>query len=256
MPASYRVRVTHPFWISAFRDLPASSHDLGVAFWQAVTGYGLSAPRGQRREFATLVPPEGDDFLRVQRVEDGAGGVHLDLHVVDPRAAADTAVALGATEVADLGHVVLRSPGGLVFCFVSHEATRRPAPAVWPDGTSSIVDQVCVDIPASHHDEECAFWAAVTGWEHRPGLPPETFSSLDRPDGIPLRLLLQRLDESSGPVRAHLDLAADDRAAEVRRHVRLGATLEHEHDHWTVLSDPAGAPYCVTDRSPATGRLA
>jgi hypothetical protein len=27
-------------------------------------------------------------------------------------------------------------------------------------------------------------------------------------------------------------------------------------DFWTVLTDPAGLVYCVTDRDPATGRLA
>lgn len=244
--------MSSPFWISASLDLPATGHDETVAFWGRVTGYALSAPQGEHREFATLVPPEGDDFLCVQRVQDGPGGIHLDLHVEDPRTAADEAVALGATEVADRGFVVLRSPGGMVFCLVTHPASRRPPAAVWADGTASLVDQVCLDIPDGSYDEECGFWAALTGWEHRAGTLPE-FTSLARPAGMPLRLLLQRLRESVGPVRAHLDLAADDRAAEVRRHAGLGARIEAEHDHWTVLRDPGGAAYCVTDRHPGTG---
>ena len=247
--------VTGPFWASAFLDFPASSFTPGVAFWRGVTGFDLSPARGDHHEFATLVPPEGDDYLRVQRVQDGPGGIHLDLHVDDPRAAADEAVALGAEELADRGHVVLRSPGGLTFCMVSRPATRRPPPAAWPDGNRSLVDQVCLDIPSSGYAEECGFWSALTGWELTASPVSPSFSRLTRPAGIPLRLLIQRLEESSGTARAHLDLAAEDRASEVQRHAALGATVVAENSHWTVLRDPVGSPYCVTDRDPETGML-
>ena len=73
------------------------------------------------------MPDDGDAFLRVQRLEDGADRIHLDLHVEAPREAADRAVALGATEVADHGYVVLTSPGGFAFCFVPHPR-REPSP--------------------------------------------------------------------------------------------------------------------------------
>ena len=33
-------------WLTIFLDFPAGSFDPGVAFWRAVTGYGLSAARG------------------------------------------------------------------------------------------------------------------------------------------------------------------------------------------------------------------
>ncbi len=246
--------MTAPFWISAFLDLPTTSFDPAVRFWAGVTGYRVSAPRGRHGEFVTLVPPDGDDFLRAQRVQDGPGGLHLDLHVADPHASAEGARHLGATVVADHGYVVMRSPGGFPFCFVTHAAATRPAPALREDGTSSLVDQVCLDMPGAAYDEECAFWEAVTGQQHVNVDSPE-FSRLVRRDGQPLQFLLQRLEETSGPVRAHLDLAADDRAGEVGRHVRLGARLEAEHSRWTVLRDPAGAPYCVTDRDPPTGLL-
>ena len=62
---------------------PAASFDAGTAFWRQVTGYGLSPFRGPDGEFATLLPPAGDAYLRVQRILDGPGGCHLDLHV-DP----------------------------------------------------------------------------------------------------------------------------------------------------------------------------
>lgn len=247
--------VTSPFWVSAFLDLPASSFAPGVAFWRGVTGFSLSPSRGAHQEFATLVPPEGDDYLRVQRVQDGPGGIHLDLHVPDPRAAADRAVSLGASEVADRGYVVLRSPGGFTFCMVSAPASRRPPPASWPDGHRSLVDQVCLDIPSDGYAEECGFWAALTGWELTASPVSPSFSRLTRPPGIPLRFLIQRLEESSGTARAHLDLAAEDRVSEVQRHAVLGATVLAEFSRWTVLRDPVGAAYCITDRDPETGML-
>ena len=71
----------------------------------------------------------------------------------------------------------------------------------------------------------------------------------------PLDLLLQRLDRQDGPVAAHLDLGTSDREAETARHLGLGATLVAREEFWTVLTDPAGLPYCITDRDPATGEL-
>jgi len=125
---------------------------------------------------------------------------------------------------------------------------------VWPGGHASLVDQICLDIPADRYDEECVFWAELTGWEQHTGSRPE-FRYLDRPAQIPLRLLLQRLDEPAGQVRAHLDLAATERAAEIARHVELGSTVLARFDRWTAMRDPVGLTYCITDRDPATGLL-
>ena len=116
-------------WLSAFLDFGTrSDFAAGVAFWAAVTGYERSPLRGPNNEFATLVPPTGDDYLRVQCLTEGPGRIHLDLHVADPVAAAARAGGIGATivdEAAD-GYVVLRSPGGFVFCFVPHRRESRP----------------------------------------------------------------------------------------------------------------------------------
>lgn len=56
-------------------------------------------------------------------------------------------------------------------------------------------------------------------------------------------------------MRAHPDLASADRADDVRRHVELGASLEDEHQRWSVRTAPGGQVYCLTDRDPATGRV-
>lgn len=239
-----------PFWVSAFLDFAPDHFEEGVRFWSTLTGYDVSPARGEDGEFATLVPPDGDDFLRVQRLTDGEDRIHLDLHVTDPRAAADRAVGLGAAEVADRGYVVMRSPGGLAFCFVADQAAVRPRPTRWPGGHASLLDQVCIDIPLSSYDAEVTFWSAVTGREVRDAPPEEEFQRLTRPPGQSLELLVQRLEEETGPVRAHFDWGTTDRAAETARHVGLGARVVGEYPHWTVLADPLGRKYCVTSRAP------
>lgn len=239
-----------PFWLSALLDLAPEEHEGAASFWRDITGYHLSAPRGTHGQFSTLVPPDGDDYLRVQRLREGPSRIHLDLHVEDVAAWAERASALGATVLARPGHVVLRSPGGLLLCLVTHLASVRPAPATWPDRTRSQVDQVCLDIPQAAYSAECAFWRDLTGWPLAETTSPE-FRRINPPGGLPLRLLLQRLDEPDGPVRAHLDLAASDRAAEVARHEALGAKVAYEGRGWITMTPPAGPVYCITDRPPA-----
>ncbi len=241
---------TTPFWVSAFLDFAPGDVDRGVRFWEGVTGYSLSPRRGVDGEFATLVPPEGDDYLRVQALASGAGRLHLDLHVDSPTVAAEGAVEAGAHVLVrhELGYVVLRSPGGFVFCFVRAQASHRPAPATWPGGRS-MVDQVCLDLPPSAYDSELAFWRTLTGWDLDASVSPE-FVRLQPPDSMPLRWLVQRLDDDEAEVRAHFDVAADDREAEVARHVALGATVGARYDWWTVLTDPVGMTYCITRRRP------
>jgi hypothetical protein len=114
------------------------------------------------------------------------------------------------------------------------------------------VDQVCLDVPPSQWDTERSFWAALTGWEPTSGSLGR-FAALTRPDGMPLRLLLQRLDDEQYTVTAHLDLACEDRDVEAARHLALGARPVRRTEHWTTLRDPAGRGYCLTRRDVETG---
>lgn len=252
---------THPFWVSACLDVDAAHWETEPAFWAAVAGHRISPTRGDADQFASLVPPSGHGHLRVQRVDDPGSGaatrVHLDLHVADPARAADRALALGADLVhrSEDGYVVLRSPGGLTFCFVGHPACLRAPASAWPDGSTSAVDQVCIDAPARLHAAESAFWAALTGWAPQASSVSPAFSSLRRPEGQPVRLLLQQVEDDRPEVTAHLDVACSDRRAEAARHEALGATVVAEHPRWTVLRAPSGAAYCLTDRDPVTGVL-
>lgn len=249
-------------WLSAFLDLAPEQHAAGLAFWEAVTGWPASPPRGDAAEFATLVPPDGDDHLRVQRLGVGPSRVHLDLHVADARASADLATEHGARVVAvpHATYVVLRSPGGLTFCLVEHRASRPARAARWhrPDGTvhHSVVDQVCLDLPRAAAPAETAFWAALLGWEQHPSPRHDELVALRPPASSrppALQLLLQRLGEETGPVRAHLDLACEDRPAEEARHRALGARPVARRADWSVLLPPPAAgddAYCLTDRRP------
>src|SRR5215469_15291260 len=279
-------------WLTVFLDFPAAEFEPGIAFWRAVTGYGLSSFRGPGGDFATLLPPSGDAYLRVQRVLSGSGGYHLDLHVdtagldtagldtagldtagldTAGRAvqaldeAADQAVALGATvRYREAGEVMVAdSPGGFAFCLVRWEQERAvPQPLAGEgggvggsvDGNGvSRVDTLCLDIPPELFAAESAFWAALTGQAPQPA-PVPGFSYLTGPTGagMPVRLLMQRLDEAAPGqrVRGHVDFGCTDRDAAVAWHVDRGARVTGTFQYWTVLTDPAGHEYCLVGRPP------
>lgn len=243
-------------WLTVFLDFPADTFDAVVAFWQEVTGYELSPSRGAASEFATLLPPASDAYLRVQRVREGSGGYHVDLHVDQGslEESAARAEALGArVRHVEAELVIADSPGRFTFCIVPWEGESVvPGPLV-TDGGASRVDTVCLDVPPAEFERECAFWAALTGWEPRPA-PLPAFVYLTRPPGMPVRVLLQRLDSAppGQPVRAHVDFGVADEHA-LSRHVGLGARVVGAHPYWTVLADPAGLEYCLVAREPDDG---
>jgi hypothetical protein len=234
-------------WVTAFLDTPREHAEAAESFWSRATGYELSPRRGAREEFASLLPADADPHLKVQRVQQSSpGGLHLDLHTDDVRALAQRAEELGASaSYLDQGYVVCGSPGGMTFCVVPHPASRAAAPASWPGGRS-LVDQVCLDIPPSRWEEECRFWADLTGWELVDKDPADEFRRLRRPEGLAIQFLLQRLDDEQPVVMAHLDLGSDDYLAETERHLALGATELRRTPHWVTLRDPSGRIYCVT----------
>jgi hypothetical protein len=171
-------------WIWLFLDTVGTDAGPSWEFWRQVTHSTLSPTRGDRSEFATFLPEQGDPWVKVQAVQSG-GGVHLDL-------------------------------------------------------------------PELSYAVDAVFWHELTGWDLGSGAHHE-FSSLNRPDGIPVRILLQRKGERDGTASAHVDLACTDRAATRGQHEQLGAQVVREGPSWTVMSDPVGRTYCLTDRDPATG---
>lgn len=233
-------------WLTLFFDFPGEDFERGAAFWQEVTGSGLSERRGPGGEFSTLLPPDGDPYLRVQRVNDGPGGCHLDIHIdLAERSlddAATEAVALGGTvrrrEAGEL--VVVESPGGFAFCFVpwNGESTVETTP--------NRVTQLCLDIPPDVFERETAFWAEIIGQEPRPGTEPG-YLTTETPPGMPVKLLFQRRDqaEPGDRVTGHADFTTDDPERDAAAHVAAGARVVDRHSGWIVMADPGNRPYCL-----------
>ena len=236
-------------WIWAFIDRPLDQFAPAGTFWTTVTGSALSPLRGSDHEFATLMPRSGEAALKLQGVYD-QGGAHLDLEVDDVPAAIEAARRLGAAVVGSkLVAEVMRSPGGQLFCVEPWDgAVSRPAVFVHPDGTSSRLDQVCLDISPALYEVEKDFWTAFTGWEPKAGARPE-FTLLRPPPGLPIRILLQRLG-SDRAASAHLDLACSDIEATRGWHEQLGAREVGRGPHWIVMQDPTAGTYCLTARPP------
>jgi hypothetical protein len=234
-------------WVTVILDTAQEQAEQVESFWCRVTGYRPSPRRGAREEFVSLLPPDGDPHLVLQTVvRPSPGGLHVDLHTDDVQALAATAEGLGASaRHLDAGYAVGVSPGGMRFCVVGHPASRAATPAPWPGGRS-MVDQVCLDIPPSRWEQECRFWADLTGWELVDEDPQDEFRRLRRPTGLAIQVLLQRLDDEQPVVVGHLDLGSDDYLAETDRHLALGASAVRRTPHWVTLRDPSGRGYCVT----------
>jgi hypothetical protein len=248
--------------MTVFLDSPADAFDARTAFWCEVTGSRVSATRGERAEFVTLLPPSGDAYLRAQRLGEGPARVHLDVHVEEAALSLDgasrLAVGLGACELRrEDDVVVLTSPGGFVFCLVRWDGESEvPAPVTLDEGGPNRADQLCLDIPPDSYETECAFWAALTGWPLHAGSLPE-YRSLERPAGHPVRILLQRRLEAADAdqVTGHLDIATEHREELAPLHERAGARIVRRETFWITLTDPAAQAYCLTPRDPATGKL-
>jgi len=118
--------------------------------------------------------------------------------------------------------------------------------------TAHMVTIDCVD-PTSLAE----FWSRALGYVQVADLGG--YLILRPADGSPggLTVSLQEVPEPSvGKNRLHLDLEASDRTGEVARLVTLGATTVREHAYsefvWTVLADPEGNEFCVSDPVSAT----
>lgn len=91
------------------------------------------------------------------------------------------------------------------------------------------------------------FWSDVLGRPVEDGASPD-FAAVE---GSP-RWLFVKVPEAKGAKnRVHVDLVADDRAAEVDRVVGLGAIRLGDFDEggatWTTLADPEGNEFDIAE---------
>ena len=109
-----------------------------------------------------------------------------------------------------------------------------------------VLDLQCAD-PSALAD----FYHQVLGWDIT--LRHDEYVEIS--DGS-TRILFTRLDgyegpgwpDSAAPKRYHLCLRADDVAKAVKQCLELGAgkpEFQPGGDRWTVLTDPAGHPFCL-----------
>lgn len=101
-------------------------------------------------------------------------------------------------------------------------------------------------------EKQRAFWAAALDYVPREG-DDDDFALLRPRSGTGPNVSLDRVRSTvQVPPRIHLDLYADDQAAEVSRLVDLGATEVHWDKRppdadYVILEDPEGNRFCVID---------
>lgn len=99
---------------------------------------------------------------------------------------------------------------------------------------------------------QLAFWTAALDYLPREG-EDDDFALLRPRHGKGPNVSLDRVRSTLQiPPRIHLDLYADDQAAEVRRLIELGASEVHwdkmpPDADYVILADPEGNRFCVID---------
>lgn len=100
-----------------------------------------------------------------------------------------------------------------------------------------------IDCKTDDLERAASFWSAALGMKTRPlpGEEEKTYIALDDPEAR-LNIEVQTVDHDS---RVHLDIAADDIEAEVRRLEKLGAKRIAKIKGWVVMEAPTGQRFCV-----------
>lgn len=129
----------------------------------------------------------------------------------------------------------------------------------FPDEDEGMLSFGTVVLTVEDIDRAGAFWRAALGYVDRLE-PTEDWVVLDPPykqhwsaPGASIALSVTGYPQHYPP-RIHLDLYADDQAAEVERLLSIGAREVDWHDYpedadWIVLEDTEGNRFCVADKS-------
>jgi catechol-2,3-dioxygenase len=163
---------------------------------------------------------------------------HLDLFVDGYQAAAERAVSLGATRLADgATWITLADPAG------------HPFDLCQKDGVGPVMQLFAVTIDAPQASKLAHFYSDLLGLE----------VTYDGPEGALIAgngksVMFQQVSDYNPPrwpdpaypQQAHLDILVDDLDAGEARALELGAVrLEGEGEGFRVFADPAGHPFCL-----------
>ena len=196
--------------------------------------FGLRAPDGQEVEFQRApdhVPPQWPGQEQPQQF-------HLDLQIDDHQAAAERAVGLGATRLADgSSWITLLDPAG------------HPFDLCQADGVGPVMALFAVTIDAPDASALAHFYADVTGMEVTYDGPEGALISADGRSVMFQQVgdyTPPRWPDPAYPQQAHLDLLVRDLDAGEARVLELGASrLEGGGERFRVFADPAGHPFCL-----------
>jgi predicted enzyme related to lactoylglutathione lyase len=165
--------------------------------------------------------------------------VHLDLQIDDHEAAAQRAVALGATRLADgPSWITLADPAGHPFDLCQKDGV----------GPEMVLFAPTVDAPDA--SGLARFYGELLGLEVTYDGPEGAFIS-----GGGKSVMFQQVSgynpprwlDPAHPQQAHLDIIVDDLDAGEARALELGASrLNGGGKRFRVFADPAGHPFCLT----------
>jgi catechol 2,3-dioxygenase-like lactoylglutathione lyase family enzyme len=225
--------------------LDAPDIDKLASFYAELTGAEITR---HVSDWITVRMPDGQE-IAFQRAADHVAPqwpgqehpqqFHLDLLVDGYEAAAERAVGLGATRLADgPTWITLADPAGHPFDLCQKDGV-GPAVALW-----------AVTIDAPDASALARFYADLLGME----------VTYDGPEGALIagggkNVMFQQVSsynpprwpDPAHPQQAHLDIIVDDLDAGEARALELGASrLDGGEEGFRVFADPAGHPFCLT----------
>ena len=117
---------------------------------------------------------------------------------------------------------------------------------------------VSIVIRVSDLTAQSRFWQAALDYVERDPAEDDWVILAPRDADTPCVSLDARHSERVLPPRIHLDIYADDQAAEVRRLTELGAREVHwdnlpDDADYVIMEDPEGNRFCVVERPDWSG---
>jgi catechol 2,3-dioxygenase-like lactoylglutathione lyase family enzyme len=225
--------------------LDAADIEQLAAFYAELTGWQIAS---KDSEWITMRAPDGQQ-IAFQVAPDHVAPrwpgqeqpqqLHLDLYIDDYQAAAERAVGLGATRLADgATWITLADPAG------------HPFDLCHKEGVGPVMGLFAATIDAPDAFALARFYAALLGMEVAYEGPEGALIT-----GYGKSVMFQQVSDYNAPrwpdpahpQQGHLDIAVDDLDAGEARAIELGASrLAGGGRSFRVFADPAGHPFCLT----------